>query len=188
MTDTTETIDLAAEATRIADALEDATDRMEEMDASTDEFDALDERASRLETYRRGVGWLRGFPDDDYPDTDDPGAPWDVESITLRRLSMGDDLRLDEHTSSQSERTLWQIAMGTAVAPYLEHDGEQHPDVPIDDVEQTVAILDQELPVATGRWLRDRVDEVSTVGNPSGAGSYAHLLTTKRTSETSTTA
>ncbi|RLM81289.1 hypothetical protein DVK05_09845 [Halorubrum sp. Atlit-8R] len=188
MSDSDKTIDLKTEAERIATELEEVTDRMADMDPSTDVYQSLDERSSRLETYRRGVGWLRGFPEEDYPDTDDPGSDWETEEITLRRLSMGDGLRLDEHTSGETERTLWQIAIGTHDAPYLEHDGEEYPEVPIEDVEETVAVLDEEPPLATGRWLQDRVDEVSTVGNPSGAGSYAHLLTTKRSSEMSPTA
>jgi hypothetical protein len=167
-----ETIELDAEYDRIVDALEDTTDRLAGMDETTDEYDVLDQRASRLETHRRGIEWVRD--------------EWDVDSITLRPLTIGDDARLDEHTTSTPERRLWQIAIGTVDAPYLEHDAEEYPGVKMDAVAKTVATIDDTIPIAVGRWLQDRIDGVSSVGNRNAADSYARLLTTKRAEETST--
>jgi len=168
----TETIVLDAEYDRIVDNLETATDRLAEMDETTDEYEVLDNRTSRLETHRRGVEWVR--------------KEWDADEIVLRALTFGDDVRLDEETSSTGERRLWQIAIGTIDAPFLEHDGDEYPEVPMDDVEKTVAAIDQSVPIAVGRWLQDRIDGVSSVGNRNAADGYARLLTEKRTETTST--
>lgn len=166
------TIDLDAEYERIVDEIDTATDRLAEMDETTDEYDVLDSRTSRLETHRRGVEWAR--------------EEWNVDEVVLRSLTFGDDVRLDEETSSSGERRLWQIAIGTVDAPFLKHDGEEYPEVPMEDVGKTVAAIDQSVPIAVGRWLQDRIDGVSSVGNRNAADGYARLLTAKRVETTST--
>ena len=167
-----ERIDLDTEHERIVSEIGDLTDQLAEMDPETDLYETLDNRASRLDVHRRAVEWAR--------------ENWDTESIVIRALSFGDDARLDEHAGSGPERRLWQIAIGTVEAPYLEHDGHEYPDVSIDAVKDTVATVDSPaVPIAVGRWVQDRTDEVSTVGNLNGDGSYATSLAAKR-AETST--
>jgi len=167
-----ERIDLNAEHKRIVSEIDELTDKLAEMNPETDQYDTLDGRSSRLDTHRRGTEWARDN--------------WDVDAIVIRSLSFGDDARLDEHTNSAAERRLWQIAIGTVEGPYLEHDGHAYPEVAMDAVGETVATIDSPVvPIAVGRWLQDRIDEVSTVGNLTGDGSYATSLAAKR-AETST--
>jgi len=165
-------IDLDAEHERIVSEISDLTDQLAEMDPDTELYETLDGRSSRLDTHRRATEWVRDN--------------WEVDEIAIRSLSFGDDARLDENTQSEAERRLWQIAIGTVEAPYLEHDGHEYPAVPMDAVEETVSTIDSPIvPIAVGRWLQDRIDEVSTVGNLTGDGSYATSLAAKR-AETST--
>jgi len=162
-----ERIDLDAEHERILSEIDTLTDQLAEMDTDTEQYATLDSRSSRLDTHRRATEWVRDN--------------WDVDEVVIRSLSFGDDARLDENTQSEAERRLWQIAIGTVEAPYLEHDGHAYPEVSMDAVEETVATIDSPVvPIAVGRWLQDRIDEVSTVGNLAGDGSYATSLAAKR--------
>ena len=167
-----ETIDIDEEYDRLVEAIEDATDRLDGLDPQTDQAATIDARAERLDVHRRGVAYVRD--------------EWAVDEIVLRPLTIGDDVRLDEHTAGVDERRLWKIAIGTVAAPYLEHDGREYPAVEMDAVRATVATVDRTVPIAVGRWLESRIDEVSTVGNPSGEDSYARLRAATRTASTST--
>ena len=91
----TETFDLEAEHERLTDAIADVSEKQAEMDPSTEQYATLEQRAGRLDTHRRGVEYAL--------------EAWDVDAITLRALTLGDDARLDEHTNSAAERRLWQI-------------------------------------------------------------------------------
>ena len=166
-------IDLDDEHDRLVSDIDTLAEQLAELDTSTEQYKQLDQRATRLDAHRRGVEYARN--------------EWEADSVELRPLTIGDDVRLDEHASGPGERRLWQIAIGTADAPFLEHDVDAYPDVPMDDVEATVAAIDREVPIATGRWLQSRIDEVSAVGNRTGAGSFATSLAERLTQETSTT-
>ena len=168
--DAYETVDIDEEYERLVEAITDASEHLADLDPATDQAATLDARAERLDVHRRGVAHARD--------------EWGVDEIVLRPLTIGDDVRLDEHTAGVDERRLWKIAIGTVAAPYLEHDGRQYPAVEMDAVRATVATVDRTVPIAVGRWLESRIDEVSTVGNPSGEDSYARLRAATATTST----
>lgn len=166
MTETKEIV-LAEERDRVIDAAQELADRAAETDPSTDLYDDLVSRGNRLDTHRRAIEWALD--------------EWDVESITFRALTLGDDARIADQMNGRgsnpgSERN-WEIALGTYDAPYLEHDPEE---VTQSALERTVRNVAQIESIAFGRWATAQVDKLSAAGNWNGEQSFARLLAEKQ--------
>ncbi|WP_254768234.1 hypothetical protein [Salinilacihabitans rarus] len=164
---------LEEEADRLVEACEEIADRMVDLDPSTDLYQTLRARGNRLDTHRRGIGWAL--------------EAWDVETLTFKALTLGDEARIadefDGRGSKPGAERIWQIALGTYDAPYLEHDPENPTDAALQETVANVATIDA---LAFGRWAESQIDELSAVGNWNDERSFARFLTEKQAEQSQT--
>lgn len=144
----------------IESEIDEIAGRMADLDSDTDLYQELSQRGNRLDTHRRAIEWALD--------------EWDVDTVTFRALTIGDDARLQDETDNEGERMVWQIALGTEVAPYV-----------ADDLEQTVANVADIEAIAYARWAQAAIDDLSAVGNLTTEQSFARSLTAKRSEQQS---
>jgi hypothetical protein len=162
---------LEDERERLIERYEELFERMADLDSSTDLYKTLRARGNRLDTHRRGVEWAI--------------EQWDVETITFKALTLGDDARIadefDGRGSKPGAERVYEIALGTYDAPYLEHDPENIVESELDKTVANVGDIDA---IAVGRWAQSQIDDLSAAGNWNDERSFARLLTEKQATQT----
>lgn len=170
----TVTIDIADERERLKSKMDDVADRQVDI-ALEDETGVAQQELSRLQS--RGT---------DLQEYRDALEAWDVDEITVRKLTAGDSYFLadfvDDNQGIAEDAAF--IAIGTVDAPYLEHDPDSFKRDPEAVLETVGAVCDLDIPVSN--WLEERISELSHLGAGTG-NEYTNLLLDKLMERVNTT-
>jgi hypothetical protein len=175
MTLTEREIDLASEYDRLDAKVKEYASEYAAADAGSDYQRLAASRGKQAEQQRDGVAWALG-----YPDSDEAGAGWDTDTITLAALTQGEEkLVLNTVDDTDASEQDAYVAAVSVDAPYLAHDPESLEDA---EFKQTVRnVLD--LKPSFVAWVEARADEITSAGDSGNSFmSYAQEAATSTTS------
>jgi len=114
-------------------------------------------RGKQAERKRDGVAWALG-----YPDSDETGAGWDTDTITLAALTQGEEkLVLNTVDDTDASEQDAYVAAVSVDAPYLAHDPKALEDAEFKETVRNVLDLKPSFVV----WAESRADEITSAGD-----------------------
>ncbi|REA00180.1 hypothetical protein DEQ92_20210 [Haloferax sp. Atlit-6N] len=178
----TQRYDLTDEIERIDDELADLkATRQDLIDADEDKRDAIgqvNQRITTLEAEQRGARWAR---DEAHLSPSEGGVEvWDhsVDTLEFAALSAGEIAEIFSEITNRTQRVvnIHMVAQGTVDAPY--HDSDASYD-------ERVETVGGGLPAAFVKFAYNRINSLSTVGNPAGTASKRSPAETRSQTPTS---
>ncbi len=175
MTLTEREIDLASEYDRLDAEVKEYANEYAAAEAGSDYQRLAASSGKQAERKRDGVAWALG-----YPDSDEAGAGWNTDTITLAALTQGEEkLVLNTVDDTDASEQDAYVAAVSVDAPYLAHDPDALADA---EFKQTVRnVLD--LKPSFVAWVEARADEITSAGD--SGNSFMSYATEAATSTTS---
>ena len=169
-------IDLKSEYDRLDAEVKEYANEYAAADAGSDYQRLAASRGKQAERKRDGVAWALG-----YPDSDESGAGWDTDTITLAALTQGEEkLVLNTVDDTDASEQDAYVAAVSVDAPYLAHDPDALEDAAFKETVRNVL----DLKPSFVAWVEARADEITTAGDSGNSFmSYAQEAATSTTSD-----